>query len=148
MTIKERIQADFVKAMKERNEVAKLALSGIKAMITEAEKANGNKPLTEADTIKVISKAIKNRKASADEYAKFNRPDLAFKELAEVDVLNKYMPEKMRGEELKKKIKEIYESLSNLPSETARKGKTMGEFNRLYNGRADMAEVKQIIETL
>ena len=148
MKLKEKIQEDFIKAMKERNEVAKLALSGIKAMITEAEKLNGNKPIGDQEVLKVLNKAIKNRKASAEEYYKYNRPDLATKELAEVEVLNKYMPTKMESDEVKKIITQIYDSLSSVENINARKGRTMGEFNKKYQGLADIELIKQIINEI
>lgn len=148
MTIKEKIQDDFIKAMKERKEIDKLALSGIKAMITEAEKANNNKTLTDQEVIKVLVRAIKTRKESANEYYKFNRPDLANKELAEVDVINKYMPQKMSVDDIKKNVKVIYDSLTGLTNETARKGKTLGEFNKRFQGLADIEVVKQIINDI
>lgn len=58
MKLKERIQNDFITAMKAKDEIAKTALSGIKAKITEAEKANGNTELSEDELIKVIKKAM------------------------------------------------------------------------------------------
>ena len=146
--IKEKIQLDFIKAMKERNEVAKLALSGVKAMITEAEKSNNNKPLGDQEVLKVLNKAIKNRKASAEEYYKYNRSDLATKELAEVEVLNKYMPKKMAVDELKVVLTQIYDSFENIENITARKGRTMGEFNKKYQGLADIELIKQIINEI
>ena len=59
MTIKEKIQADFIAAMKAKNEIEKSTLSTIKAKITEGEKANSNKELSDDEVIKVINKAIK-----------------------------------------------------------------------------------------
>jgi uncharacterized protein YqeY len=55
MTLKEKIQTEFVTAMKAKDEVAKSALSGLKAKITEAEKANVNVSLGDTEIVKVVS---------------------------------------------------------------------------------------------
>lgn len=149
MTIKEQIQNDFITAMKERKDVAKSALSSLKAKITEAEKANGNQPLSEDETLKVIVKAVKQRKESAEAYTAGNRQDLAIRELAEVDVINKYLPAQMTPQEISNALAEIMQSFSGaVTNPMALQGKTIGEFNKRFNGRADVGAVKEILSKL
>jgi len=146
MSIKAKIQADFVTAMKDKNETAKAALSSLKAKITEAEKANGNTELAEAAIIKVINTAIKQRKESADAFLKGNRNDLAIKELAEVQVITNYLPTQMSEAEIETAVRTIIPTLDGVvtnPNVLA--GKTMGAFNKQYAGRADNALVKTVI---
>ena len=146
MSIKARIQADFVTAMKEKNETGKAALSSLKAKITEAEKANGNTELADEAIIKVINTAIKQRKESADAFVKGNRNDLAMKELAEVQVITNYLPTQMSEADIETAVRAIIsESAGVVTNPQILIGKTMGAFNKQYTGRADNALVKAVI---
>lgn len=147
MKLKERIQADFIVAMKERNEIAKSAISSVKAKITEAEKANSNQELNENDTIKVITKAIKQREESAKIYADANRPELAEKEINELNALTKYLPTQMTETEIETAVREIITGFPEvMTNRNALVGKTMGTFNKNFQGRADSKLVLQVIE--
>ena len=110
-TLKETIQEHFVVAMKAKDENAKSALSGIKAKITEAEKANGNNELTDAEVIKVLTKAIKQRRESQEIYEKAGREELARKEADEALVLERYMPAQMTPQEISDALAEILHTL-------------------------------------
>jgi len=146
MSIKAKVLADFIIAMKEKNEVGKAALSGLKAKITEAEKANGNTELNDAEIIKVINTAVKQRKESADAFTKGNRHDLAIKELAELDVLNKYLPAQMTEAEIEAAVREIIPTLEGVATNpNVLSGKTMGAFNKQYPGRANAQVLKEVI---
>jgi len=148
MSIKVRVQTDFVLAMKAKNETAKAALSGLKAKITEAEKANGNRELVDAEDIKVITSAIKQRKQSVDEFIKGGREDLASKESGEILVLEAYMPKQMTDEEITAEITKILANFEGETNRVAKMGRTMGAFNKAFVGKADNAKVKSIIESL
>jgi uncharacterized protein YqeY len=149
MSLKEKIQQDFIAAMKARNEVAKSALSGIKAKITEAEKANGNQPIGDDEVVKVIIKAVKQRKESADAYTSASRHDLAIKELAESDVISKYLPAQMTPQEISDALVEIMQGFSGvITNPNALQGKTIGEFNKRFSGRAEIGTVKEILSKL
>jgi uncharacterized protein YqeY len=148
-TIKETIQDHFVVAMKAKDETAKSALSGIKAKITEAEKANGNKELSDDEVIKVLSKAIKQRRESQEIYEKAGRGELARKETDEACVLERYMPSKMSPQEITDALIEIMQGFSGvITNPNALQGKTIGEFNKRYNGRADIGTVKMLLSNL
>jgi uncharacterized protein YqeY len=147
MTIKERIQSDFISAMKNKDEIAKIALSGVKAKITEAEKANGNNELSDDDVIKVINKAIKQREESMKIYGEAGRVELAAKEADEAIVLKKYMPAQMSEEEIETAVREIIQGFEGVvTNQNALIGKTMGTFNKNYQGRADLTVVSSIIK--
>jgi uncharacterized protein YqeY len=147
--IKEKIQTDFINAMKSKDEIAKIALSGIKAKITEAEKANGNRELTDDEIIRVITKAIKQREESARIYSEAGRPEMAAKELLEINVLSDYMPAKMTDEEIESELRKIVGGFSEvITNPQALSGKTIGEFNKRFNGRADIAKVKSTVERI
>lgn len=148
-TIKETIQDHFVVAMKAKDENSKSALSGIKAKITEAEKANGNSELTDAEVIKVLTKAIKQRRESQEIYEKAGREELARKESDEASVLERYMPAQMSPQEISDALIEIMQGFSGtITNPNALQGKTIGEFNKRYNGRADIGTVKMLLANL
>lgn len=148
MKIKEKIQADFVTAMKMKDADSKSALSGIKAKITEAEKAKGNTELTDDEVIKVLSTAIKQRKLSYVEFVKGGREDLARKEEAEVKILQNYMPEQMSYAEIESAIITILVNLKDVENPQKKIGQAIGAFNKQFAGRANIQEVKSLIEKL
>lgn len=149
MIIREQINADFITAMKSKDEVAKMALNSIKAAITVAEKGNGTWVATDEEIIKIISKGIKQREESIKMYDLANRPELVAKEQDEISVLKKYMPAQMTEQEITLALKEILQDFSvTIKNPQALVGKTIGEFNKKYQGRADIGIVKMIVNQL
>lgn len=149
MTIREQINADFITAMKAKDEVAKMALNSIKAAITNAEKGNGTWVATDEEIIKIISKGIKQREESIKMYDLANRPELVAKEQDEINILKKYMPTQMSAQEITLVLKEILQDFSvTIKNPQALAGKTIGEFNKQYQGRADIGTVKMLVNQL
>ena len=149
MIIREQINADFITAMKAKDEVAKMALNSIKAAITNAEKGNGTWVATNEEVIKIISKGIKQREESIKMYDLANRPELVAKEKDEISILKKYMPAQMSEQEITLALKEILQDFSvTIKNPQALVGKTIGEFNKKYQGRADIGTVKMIVNQL
>jgi uncharacterized protein YqeY len=144
--MKQKIQELFITAMKAKDENAKAALSSLKAKITEAEKVNGQE-VTEAETLKVITTAIKQRKQSYEAFTQAGREDLARKEHDEMLVLESLMPKQMTDAELNNAVAEIVKELSgqSLPFK-AMIGKTVGAFNKKYPGLAENARVQSVAE--
>ncbi len=149
MTIKEQIQKDFVVAMKAKDDSAKSALSSIKAAITLAEKVDGLGDLSDDGVIKVITKAIKQREESQKIYEDAGREELARKECDEACVLRKYMPAQMSPQEIADALIVIMQGFASVVTNPmALQGKTIGEFNKQFNGRADVGTVKEILAKL
>lgn len=152
MKLKEQIQKDFLMAMKSGDKETKMALSLLKAKITEAEKSNKNTELSDNDLIKVITSAIKQRNQSIQEYEKHGRMDLASKEKEELEVFERYLPKQMSESEIETSLEEIlnFDSIKNLLSNNKRAatGKTIGEFNKRYIGMADMSKVNEILNKM
>jgi uncharacterized protein len=144
MTLKEKIQNDFIEAMKSKNNVVKTTLSGLKAKITEADKVNGVE-VSDDEILKIIIKSIKQLEESIKIYIDANRSDLAVKESEEKLVLKTYLPQEMTEDEIESAIREIVLGLPTLPSLNATIGRTLGEFNKKYQGRADAKSVLNII---
>lgn len=149
MKIREKIGADFITAMKAKDEVAKMALNSIKAAITVAEKANGNIELEDSEVLKIITKGIKQREESIAIFEKGGRPELAHKEAAEAAVLRNYMPAQMSEQEIADALTGIMQGFSGvITNPQALIGKTIGEFNKQYQGRADIGTVKGLVNQL
>ena len=149
MIIREQINADFIAAMKAKDEVAKMALNSIKAAITNAEKGNGTWVATNEEVIKIISKGIKQREESIRMYDLANRPELSKKESEECAILRRYMPAQMEPQEIVDALTEIMQEFSGIVTNPqALQGKTIGEFNKRYQGRAEIGMVKSVLANL
>jgi uncharacterized protein YqeY len=149
MTIKEQIDADYITAYKAKDITAKTALSSIKAAITNAFKSNVTWDATDDEIIKIINKGIKQREESIKMYETAGRQELVDKERDEMEVLKKYMPTQMTSDEITLALKEILQDLSvAIKNQQALVGKTIGEFNKRYQGRADIGTVKNIVNQL
>lgn len=147
MTLKEQIESDIRSAMLSKNKQELIPLRGIKSviLIAETEKGIGGKLSPESE-IKLLMKAAKQRKDSATIYSEQNRQDLADKELAEVEVINRYLPKQMSEEELT-------EVLSGIIDQTGTEGmkdmgKVMGIASKKLSGRADGKSISTIVKSL
>ena len=149
MSIRKKIEADFITAFKAKDLNAKSALSSIKAAITVAEKANPQWESTDDEVIKIVNKGIKQRQESIKMYETANRLELAQKERDEMEVLQKYMPAQMTTQEITDALIEIMQGFSGvITNPNALQGKTIGEFNKKYQGRADIGAIREILSKL
>lgn len=112
MTLKEQILEDIKHYMKEKDNVALNAVRMLKSDVKNAEIA-AIKELDDEGIIKVVASSIKKRKDSAEIYIKNGRQDLADKELAEIKVLEKYLPAQLDDEAIKAVINEVIASLDD-----------------------------------
>lgn len=149
MSLKETIEKDFIIAFKAKDENAKAALSSIKAEIIKAEKSTPYFIATDEEVIKIINKGIKQREESIKMYELACRDELVRKETDEICVMEKYMPSKMNPQEIANALIEIMQGFRGvITNPQALMGKTIGEFNKRYQGRADIGEVKEIVNKL
>jgi uncharacterized protein YqeY len=91
MAIGEKIQADIVVAMKAREEHKLTTLRMVKSALRNKE-IDKRAPLTEAEETQILTTLIKQRKDSAEQFTKGNRPELAEKELLEIKMIEGYLP--------------------------------------------------------
>lgn len=148
MDLFERVSEDIKTAMKAKDRVALDTLRNIKKVFLEAKTAPGaNDTLSDADALKIIQKLTKQGKDAAEIYAQQDRPDLAEPELAQVKVMEAYLPKQMTTEELEAALKEI---IAETGAEGAKDmGKVMGVASKklagLAEGRAISAKVKELL---
>ena len=136
MALFEKVNEDIKTAMKERDKVALDTLRNIKKVFLEAKTAPGaNDTLEDADALKIIQKLAKQGKESAQTYIDAGRQDLADAELAQVSVIERYLPEQLSEAEIEKIVKTIIEQTGAASMKDM--GKVMGMANKQLAGKAD-----------
>lgn len=147
MSLSEKIAADLMAAMKAKDKVALEAIRAAKTAFVLARAEKGaDTVLSAEDELKIIQKLVKQRRESAVIYKEQNRPDLYEKEVIEADVLEKYLPAKMSGEELVNIIKGII--VRTGAKTQADMGKVMGAATKELAGKADGKEISAIVKQL
>jgi uncharacterized protein YqeY len=146
MSLKTQIDADIKAAMLARDAAKLLALRDIKKVILIEETKPGAEGLTEADEMRILQKAVKQRKDSAEIYKTQNRPELLEKELAEIAIIETYLPAAMSAEELKGIIAEIIAKVG--ASSPADMGKVMGVASKELAGKAEGRAISEMVKTL
>ena len=148
MEMFDRISNDIKEAMKAKDKVRLETLRNIKKVFLEAKTAPGaNDTLTDEAAIKIMQKLVKQGKDSATLYNEQGRADLAEAELAQVAVIETYLPKQMSAEELEAALKAI---IAEVGAEGPKDmGKVMGTATKklagLAEGRAISAKVKEFL---
>lgn len=143
MNLNDRIMNDLKEAMKNKDSFKLGVVRMVKGAI-QLEKINKKRDLNDEEVIDVISKQIKLRKDSINEFEKAGRNDLADTTKKEVEVLNEYMPEQLSSEEVNKIIDEAFAKVN--PTSQKDMGLIMKEVTPKVKGKADMGEVSRIIK--
>ncbi len=147
MALFEQVSEDIKTAMKERDKVALDTLRNIKKVFLEAKTAPGaNDTLEDADALKIIQKLAKQGKESAQTYIDAGRQDLADSELAQVSVIERYLPEQLSEAEIEKIVKTIIEQTGATSMKDM--GKVMGMANKQLAGKADGKTISSIVKKL
>ena len=144
MSLKTQLTEDMKTAMRAKDQVSLSTIRLINAAIKQFEVDER----TEADDAKVISiltKMVKQRKDSANIYTEADRQDLADKENAEIEILNRYLPQMMSAEEIKTVVEAVIAETG--ASGMADMGKVMGVLKTHLAGKADMGEVNKVLKT-
>ena len=141
------ISNDIKEAMKAKDKVALDTLRNIKKVLLEAKTAPGAKDTVSDDTaIKLIQKLVKQGKESAELYSSQNRPELAAEELAQVAVMEKYLPKQMSEEEVATVLKEIIAQTGAAGPQDM--GKVMGVATKQLAGKAEGRMISAIVKQL
>jgi len=143
------LQDDITAAVKDAMRKKEKARLGVLRMLT-AEMKNrrieNQRDLEDADILQVITRMVKQRNDSAEQYIKGDRPELAAKEKAEITVLETYLPEALPEAELERLVKE---AISEAQAESKKDmGKVMKVVMPKIAGRADGKTVNQIVARL
>jgi len=106
MSLEQRINSEYIQAMKEKDGVKSSTLSFLRAQLKNVLIDQRLKELTDADVISVIKKQIKQRQDSIDQFEKGGRPELADKEKAELAILKNYLPEELGEDQVRQIVSE------------------------------------------
>ncbi|MFD1144019.1 GatB/YqeY domain-containing protein [Larkinella insperata] len=148
MSLKQQIDTDIKEAMKAKDQDRLRALRAIKSLILLEETKDGSAggDLKPEDEIKLLTKAVKQRKDSADIYRTQSREDLLQAELAEIAVIEKYLPQQLSEEELKSRLQEIIARVG--ASGSSDLGKVMGVATKELAGQADGKAISATVKSL
>lgn len=143
MNLLETINNDMKDAMRNKDSFKLSVIRMVKGAI-QLEQINKKRDLTNEEIIDVVSKQIKLRKDSINEFSKANRIDLVEQNKKEIEILNQYMPEQLSEEEIIKIINEIFDLIK--PTDNTSIGPIMKEITPRLKGKADMSIVNSIIK--
>ena len=147
MTLFDQISEDIKAAMKARDKVRLETLRNIKKVFLEAKTAPGaNDTLLDTDALKIIAKLAKQGKETAVTYTQAGRQDLADAELAQVEVLESYLPKQLSTEEIEAEVKKIIAEVG--ASSMKDMGRVMGTASKQLAGKADGRVISEIVKRL
>jgi len=147
MSLEQQISKGIMEAMKAKNPIRLSALRNIKKYIIEAKTASaGITELSDAEVLKIISKLAKQGTDSAAIYKEQNRSDLADEELAQVAVMQEFLPKALSDEELRSEIKALIAEAG--ATSVKEMGKVMCLASKRLAGRAEGKRIADCVKEL
>jgi len=147
MTLFDTVSKDIQAAMMAKDKNRLDALRSAKKEFLEAKTAKGaDGDLSDETAVKILQKMVKQRKDSATIYQEQNRPELAEKELAEVTVLESYLPKSLSPEELEASLKEIIAQVGATSAKDM--GKVMGAATKALAGKTEGRLISEKVKEL
>ena len=147
MNLFDQVSEDIKDAMRAKDKIRLEALRGMKKEFLEAKTAKGAADeLSDETAIQILQKMAKQRRDSAEIYTTQNRADLAEKELAELAVIESYLPKQLSQDELDTKIAEIIAQVG--ASSPADMGKVMGVATKSLAGLAAGKAISETVKKL
>ena len=146
LSLAEQIDRDLKQAIRERDDAAKLTLRSVKTALTEAAKSGQQHALSEEDVLAVIQREAKQRRETAQEYERLGAQEQAANELAELAVLEHYLPQQLTAAEIEEIVRNVIaETGASSPREM---GRVMSAAMERLKGVADGKVVNQIARRL
>lgn len=147
MSLSAQIMDEMKNAMRAKDTVALEALRAIKSAILLAQTESGAKEeLSADDEIKLLQRLVKQRKDSAAIYTEQSRPDLAEPEIAQVAVIEKFLPAQMSEAEVEAAVAKIIADGGF--SGMAAMGQVMGTASKALAGQTDGKTISNIVKKL
>jgi len=142
MTLAERLNEDLKQAMKDQDKLKLSVLRMIRAAIKNQE-IERKRALDDSELIDVLSREIKQRKDSLQDFEKAGRADLAEQVTAEIEIISAYLPKPLTEEEVTALVQQTIQETG--ASSKADMGKVMAALMPKVKGRADGKLVNQIV---
>jgi uncharacterized protein YqeY len=147
MSLQSKIMDVMKDAMRSKDTVALEALRAIKSELLLAQTSTGSKEeISEADEIKILQRLVKMRKDSAEIFTTQNRPDLAEPELAQIAVIEQFLPAQLSECEVEAIVAKIIAETG--ASGIASMGKVMGLASAQIGGQAEGKTISAIVKKL
>jgi len=147
MSLKQQIDTDIKKAMLAKNKEELEALRAIKSLILLAETDKGASGDISADAeLKLLQKAVKQRKESAEIFQQQGRQDLADKEKVQVEVISRYLPKQLSEEEVSAALRAIIAEVGAKGPQDL--GKVMGAATKALAGKAEGKTISELAKKL
>ncbi len=146
MSLKQNVESEIKTAMLAKDKDRLRALRAIKSLIMLEETKGGEKGVSEEEEMKILTKAAKQRRDSADIYQQQKREDLASVELAELEIINEFLPKQLSEVEIEAELRDIISSVgAEGPKDM---GKVMGVATKQLAGRAEGKLISQKVKSL
>lgn len=147
MSLKSRVESDIKDAMRAKDQDKLRALRAIKSLILlEETSGHSTGELSEDTELKLLTKAAKQRRESAEIYQAQGREDLWSKEEAELAIIEQFMPRQLTEDEIKFRLEDIIGRVG--ASGPADMGKVMGVATKELAGQADGRMVSSLVKSL
>ena len=147
MSLKQKIDSDIKSAMLAKNKEELEALRSIKSMILLAETEKGvTAEISSESEGKILMKAAKQRKESAEIFQKENRDDLAKRELFQLEIISRYLPKQLSTDEIESILKNIITQVGAKGPQDM--GKVMGTATKQLAGQADGKVISELTKKL
>lgn len=141
------ISEGIKEAMKAKDAVRRDTLRNVKKVFLEAKTAPGaNDELSDADALKILQKLAKQGRESAEIFTQQGRADLAENEMAQVKVLEEYLPKQLTEAELEAALRTIITQLG--VTEPREMGKVMGVATKQLAGKADGKAISAMVKKI
>jgi len=145
MNLADRLNEDMKQAMKAQDKFRLTTIRMVRAAVKNQE-IELRRPLEDNEVIEILSREVKQRKDSLQEFGKAGRDDLATAVASEIDIISGYLPTQLDEEEIKTLVKQTIQETG--ASSKADMGKLMGALMPKVKGRADGKLVNQIVQQL
>lgn len=143
MSLLNDLQKDMVQAMKAKEKSRLSVIRMVRASL-QNEAIQKGADLTEADELTILSRELKQRRESLEEFQKAGRDDFVLQLEDEINIIQSYMPKQLSAEDILELVKEAITAVN--ASSVKEFGKVMGYLMPKIKGKADGSEVQQIVK--
>jgi uncharacterized protein YqeY len=144
MSLKDTITNDLTASMKSGDKIKTETLRSLRALVLDFEKSGADRAMSPDEEMKLLLSAAKKRKEAMELFQANNRPELADKEKAELEVISAYLPKQMSREEVEKRVSEVItETGAAGPADT---NKVIPVLMKELKGKADGKLIQEIVK--
>ncbi|MBU5265882.1 GatB/YqeY domain-containing protein [Virgibacillus proomii] len=144
MTLLEKLNQDMKQAMKNKDKETLSVIRMVKASLQNESIKLGKDVLSEDEELTILSREVKQRKDSLQEFKSAEREDLVQKTETELHILEKYMPKQLTNEELKAIVQSTIEEVNATSKKDI--GKVMSAIMPKVKGRADGSQINKLVQ--